>query len=368
MKKLLTILLTICLSTAFAGDPSEPVNYKEGFIEGTPQIKSINALSFGPQGILFIGDSKSATVFAVETKDDAATTAAPVEMKNVDKTLAASLGTTVENISIQDLAIHPVSKKAYVAVHRADGTPALLKIEGDKFIPVKLDNILYSSVSLTNVVAEDAKDNRDRPLRVWTISDMGFYNNQVMVTGLSNLEFSSTFRVIPFPFKNAEDQSSLEIYHAAHGRYETNSPVKTFTATELDGKPYLIASYTCTPLVVFPMEELKAGKHVKGRTVAELGNRNTPLDMVTMEQNGKKFLLLANSNRALMKISYDEISSFKESLSNPVEGSGTAGIEFVALPYVNVLQLDKLDNERFVMLQRKADGNLELMTVQSKSL
>ena len=116
------------------------------------------------------------------------------------------------------------------------------------------------------------------------------------------------------------------------------------------------------------MEELKAGKHVKGRTVAELGNRNTPLDMVTMEQNGKKYLLLANSNRALMQISYDEISSFNESLSNPVEGSATAGIEFVALPYVNVLQLDKLDNERFVMLQRKADGNLDLVTVQSKSL
>jgi hypothetical protein len=40
----------------------------------------------------------------------------------------------------------------------------------------------------------------------------------------------------------------------------------------------------------------------------------------------------------------------------------------MALPYVNVLQLDKLDDENFVMLQRKADGNLDLMTVSNQRL
>jgi len=40
-----------------------------GFITGTPEIKSVSSLTFGPEGVLFIGDSKSATVFAIETKD-----------------------------------------------------------------------------------------------------------------------------------------------------------------------------------------------------------------------------------------------------------------------------------------------------------
>ena len=365
MKQLLLVAFGFLFCTALASTPDDEINYTEGFVTGSVAVKSINSLAFGPQGILFIGDSKSAAIFAIETKDTGSKSAA-VDVKNIDKKLAASLGTTVENISIQDMVVHPETKTVYIAVHNADGTPALVKLEGDQFVPVKLDNIRYSSVGLSNVVATDAKDSRDRPLRVWTISDLGYYNNQVMVTGLSNLEFSSTFRSIPFPFKDAQDQASLEIYHASHGQYETNSPVKTFTATELDGKSYLIASYTCTPLVVFPMDELKSGKHVKGRTVAELGNRNTPLDIVTMTKDGKKYLLLANSNRALMKISYDNLASFNESLSKPVEG--TEGVEFMALPYVNVLQLDKLDDENFVMLQRKADGNLDLMTVSTQRL
>jgi hypothetical protein len=38
----------------------------------------------------------------------------------------------------------------------------------------------------------------------------------------------------------------LEIYHAAHGQYETYAPIKTITTAELNGKKYLVASFTCT--------------------------------------------------------------------------------------------------------------------------
>ena len=365
MKKILILVLGVTGCYAFAGNTGDPVDFTENFVTGTPVIKSVSALAFGPQGILFIGDSRSAAIYAIETADKSGA-GDKIEMKSVDRQLAAALGTTVDNIVIQDLVVHPVSKKVYVAVHHADGTPALLILDGDRFVPVNLSNIRYSSIAISNVVGEEAKDGRGRPLRVWTISDLGYYDGKVMVTGLSNQEFSSTFRSIPFPFRQDEEMASLEIYHASHGQYETNSPIRTFTATELDGKPYLVASYTCTPLVIFPIDQLKSGQHVKGRTVAELGNRNTPLDMVTMKKEGKSYLLLANSSRALMRISYDEIVSFKESLSSPVEN--TAGVEFTALPYVNVLQVDKLDDERFVLLQRKADGNLDLMTVDSARL
>ena len=103
-----------------------------------------------------------------------------------------------------------------------------------------------------------------------------------MLSGISNQEFSSTFRVIPFPFTDKQQQSSLEIYHAAHGRYETNSPIRTFTTATINNKKYLVASYTCTPLVLFPMDELQPGKHVKGRTVGEFGAGNSPIDMITV--------------------------------------------------------------------------------------
>lgn len=370
MKRLAALLTTCLLAGSTFAATGDPTDVTKSFVTGTPDILSINAIAFGPQGVLFVGDSKHASVFAIETGDiNDAKEAGDVSVEGFDVKLAATLGTTVDQIEIQDIAVNPLSRKVYVAVQRVDGTPALLVLDNGTFQPVKLDNIRYAASSIANAVAEDAVDGRGRPLRVWTISDLTFADGKVMVTGLSNQEFSSTFRSIPFPFSKEDQQASLEIYHASHGRFETTSPVKTFTTATIAGKEYLVASYTCTPLVLFPLDQLKAGEHVIGRTVAELGSMNTPLDMITMEKDGKSYLLMANSSRALMKISYDNLASFEGTLKTPVEEPGeTAGVHFIALPFVNVQQLDKFDDSRFVVLQRTANGSLDLLTVGNRLL
>ncbi len=46
---------------------------------------------------------------------------------------------------------------------------------------------------------------------------------------------------------------------------------------------------------------------MKGTTVAELGNRNRPLDMIAYKKDGKDFLLLTNSARGVMKVSTDDL-------------------------------------------------------------
>jgi hypothetical protein len=62
-----------------------------------------------------------------------------------------------------------------------------------------------------------------------------------------------------------------------------------------------------------------------------------------------------------MRIDPSEIASYEDYLTEPVEGnSATAGVNFVALPYVNVLQMDKMSDEQIVMLQRTANGDLNL--------
>jgi hypothetical protein len=38
----------------------------------------------------------------------------------------------------------------------------------------------------------------------------------------------------------------------------------------------------------------------QGKTVAELGNRNRPIDMIVYEKDGKEFLLIANNSRFLI--------------------------------------------------------------------
>jgi hypothetical protein len=57
-----------------------------------------------------------------------------------------------------DMAVNPLSKKLYIAVQSADGTPAVLKVDGDKIESVSLKDVNYSSIALNDVVAEDAKD------------------------------------------------------------------------------------------------------------------------------------------------------------------------------------------------------------------
>ena len=364
MKKIV-LAFTLCavvLLTLSSTDFKEPEsNLTEGFITGNPEIGSINQMSFGPEGILFLGDSKNAAIYALDTNDKISTTEVPeISMDGFDKKIASSLGTTIDNIKISDMAVNPVSKNVYFAVHVGDGTPVLLKLKGEGFDHVSLKEVSYSKMALADPIAADAKDHRERPLRTWAISDLKYHKGKVLVSGLSNKEFGSTFRSIPFPFADTQDYASLEIWHAAHGKYETHAPIKTFDVIQLEQVDYLMASYTCTPLVLFPLEELKDGTHSKGRTVAELGAGNSPLDMVSYEKEGSTYFLMSNSNRPVMRIKYDNIANFKESMTEPVTGFETEGVAYDNLPLPYVLQMDKLGDSHVIYLQRKSDGDLGL--------
>lgn len=364
---LLSIISSLwTMNLAKGGDSELTAN----FVEGDPEIQSINAMAFGPEGILFIGDSHQAKIVAVDTKDQVARgEVGEVSMKQIDEKIASLVGTTADKISIQDMAVNPVSHMIYLAAHLEDGTPVMIKTDGEQLELVSLESVSYSLSGLTNPVAEDAKDRRGRSLRKWAISDLAFFDGKVMVSGLSNEEFGSTFRSIPFPFSDAQNHSTLEIYHAAHGKYETHSPIKTFMPYTLDGEPHVIASYTCTPLVIFPLSQLKAGAHTKGKTVAELGNRNTPLDIISYEKQGKSYLLMANSSRALMKIDPSKVAAYEDFLTEPVEeNSGIAGVEFLNMPYVFVQQLDDYSDSHVLMIRRQSSGSLDLETVSKRRL
>ncbi len=183
----------------------------------------------------------------------------------------------------------------------------------------------------------------------------------MFVAGLSNEEFSSRLLAIPFPFENTAQGASVEIYHGSHGRVETRSPIRTFVAYELKGKPTLLAAYTCTPLVKIPVSDLKPGSHVKGATIAELGNRNRPLDMIVYQKDGKDYLLLANNSRGVMKIA-TEGADQAASISKPVPG--TQGMPYETIKdLTGVLQLDRLDDGHALILVQNNAGTLNLETV-----
>ncbi|MEL7147554.1 MAG: hypothetical protein AAFO69_14360, partial [Bacteroidota bacterium] len=162
---LIMMALLFC-GVAMANNP-EKIDYKKNFVVGTPNVESINAISFGPEGILFIGDSKTASIIAIDTKDTNQQAADKVSVKNIDQKIAEVLGTEASAIDIRDMAVNPVSNNIYLAVHANGNQPLILKLVNEELMAVPLTNVSFSSVSLNAPIAEDAKDRRGRSQRNW---------------------------------------------------------------------------------------------------------------------------------------------------------------------------------------------------------
>src|SRR5438034_427851 len=61
----------------------------DSLTKGTPDVKSIGALAFGPEGILFVGDARGAAIFAIDTGDRPASPATgTLKIEGVDEKIA----------------------------------------------------------------------------------------------------------------------------------------------------------------------------------------------------------------------------------------------------------------------------------------
>jgi hypothetical protein len=328
-----------------------------GMKKGNPEIKSAGALAFGPGGVLFVGDSSSATLFAIETGDTKGS-AGSLKLDGVNKKIAEVLGTEADQILINDLAINPASGKAYLSVSRGKGPKAaavIVRVDNSgKVEALSLENVSFDKAFLPEAPTSGNARNE-------AITDLAFIDGRVFIAGLSNEEFSSRLLAIPFPFGDPGKGTSVEIYHGAHGRFETKSPVRTFAAYAIKGEPHLLAAYTCTPLVKLPVAALTPGSHYKGTTIAELGNRNKPLDMIVYNKGGKDYVLLANSSRGVMKITTEGADTAEAITSRVADKKGQSYQTIEGLK--GVVQLDALDKEHAVILIQGKDGSLNLETI-----
>lgn len=333
---------------------------------GKANLKSAGPITFGPEGILFVGDPMGAQVFAIATGDTKSGNGGEVSVAGVNEKVAALLGTSADQILVNDLAVNPASKNVYLSVSRGKGPDAqgvIVKVARDgKVSEVDLSNIAHSVAPLPNAPAADAKDRRGTPVRLEAITDMKFVDGKLMVAGLSNEEFASTLRSMPFPFEASKAASTnVEIYHGSHGRFETNAPVRTFTSYQIAGKQHILAAYTCTPLVKIPVSDLKPGAKVMGTTIAELGNRNRPLDMLVYSKGKSNFILMNNSSRGVMKLPGDNLGSF-EGITKPVPDKQGVPYETIA-GLKGVEQLARFDDGHAIMLVKADGGAMELKTI-----
>jgi hypothetical protein len=327
-------------------------------------MTSIGPLTFGPDGVLFAADTQAATIYALELGDKANGGAAGTQgVDGIDQKIAALLGTDAKEIIVTDLVVHPRTKNAYISVMRGQGTaskPALLRVDGaGKIDVVSFENLKHTKVSLPN--APNAGTNPQRDPRQQSITDMAFSDGRLYIAGLSNEEFASKLRSVKYPFATADNGTSVEIFHGNHGQLETRSPVYAFLPYSIDNTPHLVAAYLCTPLVKFPVATLQPGTKVVGTTIAELGNRNRPIDMVLYKKDGREFLLMSNTSRGVMKIPTDGFANAAP-ITQPVK-TETGGIAYETITAMKgIEQLDLLDGSRTLALSR-GDAGLNLVAV-----
>jgi hypothetical protein len=305
--------------------------------------------------------------------------------------IGSLLGCAADDVLIRDLAVHPTSQNVYVSVQRGlgDSAEAVLvrvdPLEGT-VTDVPLVDVPFAQTSIAD--APEPDDERldvtlplrgdegeelhigertirilRRPIRTSTVTDMVYLDGALLVAGLSNEEFSSKLRRIPFPFDDSGVVAhNLEIFHVSHGKWETAAPIRTFVA--YDGGRSVLASYTCTPVVHFELGGLESGTKVVGRTVAELGAMNQPLDMVSFLAGGEEHLLVANTKHGLIKISRSDIDS-QAALTQPKE---PVGVPRETEDLQGIVRLANLNDQYVLALQTGEGGRAHLRSLKTASL
>lgn len=343
-------------------------------VSGNPNIKGIDVLAFGPGGALLVGDGGGSQVVAIATGDTTAKPWTADAIPQLAEKLAGRIGAPGKGVEIVHLAVNPASGTAYIAVRRhADKSSLILTVDGTgKIGELALDDVKHARLPLP-------KGEKTPALK---ITDLAWAGDRVLVAAQDNEAFSCKVYSIPAPLDPAAGATvfSTETYHVAHGRWETKAPMSALLPYEENGKKYVVGAFACTPVVKYPLEDLKSGAHVKGTSVVELGSGNQPLHMLTYEKDGKSYLLMNthrfhHGRKPLGPSAYwtarVEMGLLSESEKINQKAQWRIDKEFKPITdriqmmeaYHGVVRMDKLDKVRALVVKEDGKGGLTLTTL-----
>ncbi|MEL6447813.1 MAG: hypothetical protein AAFQ62_07735 [Pseudomonadota bacterium] len=378
--RLVVLLLSTLLMSGACSAAPVTADATSGAMPSDPGSRvpptSLSVLEFGGANTLFAADPTQNRVYAFELSG------IPDETRNLDSTpynlvgfgtqLAEFLETSPLSISYHDLAVHPVTKAAFISasIRSSEGVRSeLIRVTPDgELATVAFRDLKFTSISLSEPPDESVSFWRDIPAATLSVTDFEFDDGVLYIAGLSNGEFASTLRQVAFPFESGADVSTIEMFHTAHNQNETRAPIRAMTIASVDGKKTLIAAYTCTPLVTIPADALVDGAHVVGKTIAELGYGNTPVEVLTvtaynMERQPEEFVLVINREMSANLIKMEDVAK-APGLTTAFSGLGdTLGVEGTHVPFAGTLQADNQDAQFILALRRNIDtGDVDLIS------
>lgn len=361
---------------------TNPLNVAEKYQlkKGDPNISSLNEITFGPEGILFIADNKAGKIFAIDTQEEKLLEEPKkFKLRDMETQLSDRLGIEKEDILIHDMAVHPLSKNIYLTLSLAKKdwvtswklmndlaySELLVKVDitTKEISEVVLENIPFSAFELQNIPHQDSLAQRRQ-----SVMDMKYRANKLMFAGMSGDDFSANFQIIDFPFTEKTQTTTLEMFHYIHNQYETRSPINVFDTYQEQNKTKMLAVYYCSPLVTFNLEDFKHGDKVRGKTISELWpGISKPLDMLHYNFKEVDYVLVTLSSRGLALFKLEDIKNYTENfIESRKDLSFTdeftvlkEGVPFKIFPGP-VQQLDHFNENNFMALQRMENGFLDL--------
>ena len=334
----------------FAAASAVGLALSSGASAASGPLQSAGVLTFGPNNVLFVGDITGAKIHAFALRSNDLTSQTDVISGNfhnfegrdhvvgLDQKVAALMGTTVDKIVINDMAVHQPTQQVFFSVERGrgiDANPVIVKVNHGRLEVLDLANIPHSQVLLPNEPDSKAMLEFD-PQQMYAITDVEYYKGEIFVSGITNQRFASTLHRIPYPFKSQMVTCTVEIWHPVHGEFETRAPIIRHVIRELSGTAYLFGVYGCTPLVRLPLSALKDGAHVHGDVIGELGYGANPIDMLifTSPADSRDYLLVTIDTRSASQIAVSELASAPaQPTGGPIDfGPGGLGRTQRALP------------------------------------
>lgn len=331
------------------------------------ELRTASRLTFDDAGTLYIADWKAARVYAVKVPPAPAAPAGPFNLQDVQKSIARTLKVKEATLRFDDLAVQPGTGLAYVSV-TAGGKPAVVSIDAAGKVRRLPTSGLKSFVTITDPPAADASFWRNLPAPALTVTDMKFHDGKLYLAGLSNRNFASALRVFDVPFGGKGKTATVEMYHPVHNQVETRAPIRAMTFATVDGVPSMVAAYTCTPLVLIPLNAIEDGAHIVGKTIGEMGWGSAPVGMVSYRLGDREMVLLANSSRSadLMSVSDIAAQARLPGLHEPISvpDKPYAGVKGTMTPMSAVTRFDNLDDKLLLALRRDgATGAMQLVTI-----
>lgn len=360
--------LAIVLAMSCTAEAADAV--LQSTTEGELPVKSIQAISFAPEGVLLIGDGQGAQILAVATGDTKQQPAVSEKIANVPQAIAQRLGTTTGGVEILDLAVNPASGKVYLALRKQDDKQYLVvSLDGTgKVSALDFANAKYARLDLAS--AGDSQVN--------AVTDVAWADDRVVAAGRANDAFTSKIFVIEAPLKHESSSNSYsaETYHVSHRKWETKAPMSVVLPFRDGDQTYVVGAFSCTPVVKYPIDALQPGAVVKGQSVIELGSGNRPIDMFVYEKNGKSYVLsntfrFHHGRKPFGPSPYWTVK-FEQSLLGEDENinekalfrlkgydPATEQIEMVD-SFHGVTQMDKLGDDSAVVLRETEDKKIDL--------